>query len=344
MSKEAEICGRVAMQASSLSFLLRPNRQDACATMARAVRRRFFRVFGRDFLSCERSIAVEFQSRSNSMRTLITVGLVVVVVILTTVIVRQRGSIQTLRQENASLRQEVRAALNDTTASSAVSSPADSDEQERLRKEHAELLRLRGEVGSLRRQLNAIAAKRAAVANRSSTPDVLAQSPAVVTNTANLRASLAPGEACVTGGWPGSGQKRVLAFIAPDLGADGSIEITTRLAEVPESVLNSLGLANLKSEPGESATRHILSAEQHSRLMNLLQESDGVDVLSAPRVTTADGRQAQVQVVNLVSVGGQVYPLGPVIDLVPHLSPDRRTIDLIVSAQFLRQTNPPAGN
>jgi hypothetical protein len=249
-----------------------------------------------------------------------------------------------LRRENASLRQATQSSAFDTAALPNSSSTENVEESERLRKEHAELLRLRGEVSSLRRRIGELTAMPAAGANRAAGSDDTVQAPVVVTNTVRAQTSLAPGEAFVTGGWPGLNEKRIFAFIAPEFAEDGSVQITTRLAEVPESALNALELAQLKSESGESSARHILSAEQHSRLMNLLQETEGVDILSTPRVATASGRQAQVQMVDMFSFGGQVYPIGPVIDLVPEVSADRRTIDLTVSAQFLRKANPAEGN
>lgn len=55
--------------------------------------------------------------------------------------------------------------------------------------------------------------------------------------------------------------------------------------------------------------------------------TDGVDVLSTPRVTTLSGRQAQVAVIDLATIpkgpvgGTNVYsvPLGPTLDILPYV-------------------------
>jgi hypothetical protein len=61
-------------------------------------------------------------------------------------LVTERGSYNKLRDENAALRQQI----SELGQLPPVTSNADSDEVENLRREHSELLKLRGEVGTLR--------------------------------------------------------------------------------------------------------------------------------------------------------------------------------------------------
>jgi RNA polymerase sigma factor (sigma-70 family) len=73
----------------------------------------------------------------------------------------------------------------------------------------------------------------------------------------------------------------------------------------------------------------ILDHQPAAELMRLLRESEGVDLLSAPKVTTADGREAQIQVTDeLAFPDGRKIPLGLFVNLIPKISPDRVTLDL----------------
>ncbi len=115
----------------------------------------------------------------------------------------------------------------------------------------------------------------------------------------------------------------------------------------------------------------IFTEQQYAVLMRALEQRSGVDVLSAPKVTTVSGRQAQIQVVdlktivtganpaaliqpnqttppptNLSSLLTAQVPLGPVVDLIPNVSADGRTINLRIIAsltEFLGYDEPPKG-
>src|SRR5437867_3464231 len=71
---------------------------------------------------------------------------------------------------------------------------------------------------------------------------------------------------------------------------------------------------------------------QNEALANALENTPGVNVLSAPKVSTLDGRQAQVKVGSLRTIGGETYELGPIVDIVPRVSPDGVSVDLTIIA------------
>ena len=66
-----------------------------------------------------------------------------------------------------------------------------------------------------------------------------------------------------------------------------------------------------------------------------------MDILSAPMITTADGRQAQVKVADVrTAPSGEAFETGPMIDIVPHFSADRASVNLSITAQL--RLAPPA--
>ena len=253
---------------------------------------------------------------------------------------------QTLRREqmeNSRLRAQA-AELEAALKENAPAPPPQLDlvEQERGRKALAELARLRGEFAKLRQQLDE--ARRAAAATGASakaTPPAPAEPPIapVETYTATVRATLATRQTLVTGGWITREGRRSLVFVEPEFGGsadlNGQVLLRTRIVEMPDSAFASLGLDALKSEGKQSSGQAILTPEQAAALVKTLEGTAGVDILSAPMITTADGRQAQVKVADVrTAPSGEAFETGPMIDIVPHLSADRASVDLNITAQL----------
>jgi beta-lactamase regulating signal transducer with metallopeptidase domain len=112
----------------------------------------------------------------------------------------------------------------------------------------------------------------------------------------------------------------------------------------------------------------VLTEAQYRALLRALEQRESVDVLSAPRVTTLSGRQAQIQMVDTRSVLTGINPLalvqpgappaagavpfltstvptGPTLDIIPMVAADGYTLELNVLAgvtDFLGYDQPPA--
>jgi Flp pilus assembly secretin CpaC len=113
----------------------------------------------------------------------------------------------------------------------------------------------------------------------------------------------------------------------------------------------------------------ILTEPQLRELLRALEQQPGVDMFSAPKVTTLSGRQAQIQVADLRTVltginpaalqepglapgttkalfTSAAIPVGPTLDLVPQVTADGESIRLNVQAtvsEFLGYDTPPPG-
>lgn len=218
---------------------------------------------------------------------------------------------------------------------------ADAAELERLRQAQSELLRLRGEASQLRRQLKeAQQARRTPPATgsapASASPEEAA--PLVETFSATVRASLSSKQTLITGGWTLPGGKRTVVLIEPTIGTRtglaGRVDIQARFVELPEDTFAKLGLDGLKSDGKESSSQTILGPDQAALLIASLETTQGVNVLSAPRLSTGDGRQARIICSTTQTVGGEASELGPMIDVIPHISPDGGSVDLSVIAQI----------
>jgi hypothetical protein len=254
----------------------------------------------------------------------------------------QQKIIGRLESENAALRNATAdvVALREENARLAQAR-TDPAELERLRAGQSELVRLRSQVAQLRKQLADAAAKPAAPTRVPPAPSP-AEAPAVPVETysAALRAAVPWKQTLVTGGWMLPSGKRALMFIQPvevgeagQPGQPGQVMLQARLIEMPDSALTQLGMDGMRSDQKQSAVQGLLTAEQTDAVTKALEQIEGVNVLAAPRVVTADGRQAQVKVAETkTSASGEAYEVGPVIDIVPRISTDGGSVEMTVSA------------
>ena len=278
--------------------------------------------------------------------SLILLGLLAIALVM---VVRQRGELLRLEKDHTTLRDHA-AELEQRSAEHGDPPKPDTDSEEltRLRAEHSELLRLRGEIGRLRQQLKS---QGAAYPNLSEqTPPSAIEAP-IETFTASVDAELTRAQTLVTGGWETSPGKRTFILIEPTLidpagnevlidPAEASrtqILVQSKFIEVPEQALQALGLNDVAADGNESSERLVLSRDQSVRLLQTLGNSPGMDILSAPRVITLNGQQAQVSVAEEKRIGNETYQLGPSITVLPQISPTGQSIKLTVNGSISRE-------
>ena len=222
-----------------------------------------------------------------------------------------------------------------------------NSELERLREERSELVRLRGQVADLRRDLKGMeqAMARASAAAKTNRP---AAEP-VQSFVANVQATVPPQQTLVTGGWKLPSGNHALFFIepvvvdeagnvrapSPSANSPGQVVVQTRIVELSEEALTRHGFNGLKSDGAEAGGQLMLTDAQQRQILGALEQEEGVNILAAPRVLTLSGRQAQIKVVETTMVlAGESFETGPVLDLVPTVAADGRSIDMRVSAQM----------
>jgi type II secretory pathway component GspD/PulD (secretin) len=123
------------------------------------------------------------------------------------------------------------------------------------------------------------------------------------------------------------------------------VNIRAKFVEMPnDQVPALLGDITITTNREEASTG-ILTAPQARRLFKQLEQTKGVEILTAPDVTTVSGRQAQLQTVEIRTiVTGAVpvvtngvttnifqtsaLPYGPSLDVVPYVAADGYTVQL----------------
>jgi hypothetical protein len=283
------------------------------------------------------------KARKLFMRKIISIGLLLALGGMIFLTVRQRNASADLRRENALLRQQL-VDIKQAHDTLAESSRRQAEQLQKLQSEKGEAIRLRGEMTRLRQQLKeAELATRAALRPTNSTSaEATGAKPMVESFRAVVRARLAWSQTLVTGGWKTDEGKHTFVFVEPQkVTGEGplQLELRTKYLELPDELLAKHGLAGLVADKNESTTQSSLTREQMRALFESLKDQPGVDLLSAPTVTTLDGRQAQVKAVDVIKTpDGQELELGPSVDIIGKATEDGEFIDLTVLAHLNRRS------
>jgi len=244
-----------------------------------------------------------------------------------------------LLDQNASLRREVASMQASATEAARMSAATGAAEAERaneelqqLRKEHSELLRLRGRVTQLAnelRQRNAAGAQ----TNTSPTPDGKeADSPVF---TAALTNRVPAGQTLVAGGWAKGGLRGYLLSTPAIEAGDGTpagrlVRIQSQIVWAPESFWEQLGWGASKSETRLSTLVGVITPGQLDSLIQNLKATRDAELSNTSQTRCGDGEyfsvalgmdddnENGVAVVMNVSGYPKIAPDGQSVDLALH--------------------------
>jgi hypothetical protein len=246
------------------------------------------------------------------------------------------GEMETLRIQKIQLEQRV-ADLEAATVDEATLN--------RLRASEREAIKLRGDVGNLKKALAAAESAAAAAAARNvaaAKREIIAPAPAPqaaqqTNSNPGVRvfnykgvANLLPGQAMAMGGWETKPGKKALAVMTPvvDPNNPQSITVNANWIELSTDAATNLNLDSLLAGVGQQTT---MDQARVDAFIKQLQQTPGVSILSTPKVTTISGREAQVSVTEQRSTPGGMVDFGPQIGFVPTQRQDG-SIDLAVDA------------
>jgi RNA polymerase sigma factor (sigma-70 family) len=198
-----------------------------------------------------------------------------------------------------------------------------------------ELIRLRNEVGQLRAQFRERPTRSAGKDPASSQADVPPEAVEPRVLSASVSARVPNGQTLVTGGWASADGKRTFVFMTPlpdtTSGEDHQVVVKSLFVEVTEETLAGTGLNGLTSDTDNSSLAGLYTASEFHTLLAALELSGGAEILSAPGISTLDGRQGQLSVM-------EKDGSGTVLDILPKIAPEGDAIDLLLGVQV-----PPKG-
>jgi hypothetical protein len=119
--------------------------------------------------------------------------------------------------------------------------------------------------------------------------------------------------------------------------------ITSTFVDAPEEVLTELGLRDLFAETSTVSNGFVLDPNEAKAILDRFKETEGVDLLAAPRVSMLDGKQAQISSLG-PGKGSWNGLVGASADVVPRISADGLSVELTVIAGLAeRDLEPPNG-
>jgi len=160
--------------------------------------------------------------------------------------------------------------------------------------------------------------------------------------------TLAPDETLVTGGWSFEAGKRVFVFVTPEWidpagnriqapqGASPQVQITAEFVEASDQDMEKLGLKSLFVAQNESTVSEKYSSAQMQPLMDAVKARDQIDILSAPKVITLAGRSCHIAAQAAQMISGKSVPIGPSLDLLPTVSSDGKSVELVGLVQVVQ--------
>jgi len=248
---------------------------------------------------------------------------------------KARAEAETLRQQQAGLADQLQQLRSENDEiSRRLSETVGANENLGVSRE---LLRLRGELGRLRKENETLAAgAKEAEEFQNYWLAVLSNTPPVRTFVSTTTTTASWGQTILSGGWKTPSGKRAIVLATLHRGDDGKqVNIAPKVLEYTEEAGEALGLSRFNADEENIRHAEALSAEQSKALQIAMQQNQGVNIVAAPEVTTVSGRQAQVQMVDLHKTpSGERYSTGPILDFIPIITPDGESVQVLMSAQL----------
>ena len=279
--------------------------------------------------------------------TLAAVGAALLGVATVVVQHRQLGE---LREENRALRvqgEQLESLKEENTR--LQNERIDPDEIARLRKEQRELIRLRGETAGLRRELAEARAQKTARPPQDLTKTD--DSYWVRNFSQELNAKVPAGHTLLLGGWETKPGSHTFVFAIPSrMDAAGNVTsdpnahqvlMESYIVELTEAAARELGLSKFAPANGDQeGFQQLFRNEETHDLLKRIKETEGADLVSAPRIMTLNGTQGIVSITEpFHAPNGHELQLGPMISILPNIDSKSDGIELAVKAEMHLRTD-----
>ena len=207
------------------------------------------------------------------------------------------------------------------------------EENERLNRNTAELLKLRAETARLRGELKSseqIARNKLEAERAQRVVEPSSNGPPVETYSATAQAVVPWNQALLSGGWKTPSGKMVYVLAVPTRSEDaGVVTITTHVIEVSAEAATKLGLDQSNTGEKETKLSTVLTTELCETIAKAANDTNSVAILDSPRVTVSTGSRAAItSLASRETPAGQKYSVGPKLTFMPIISADGQSVDL----------------
>ena len=200
-----------------------------------------------------------------------------------------------------------------------------------------ELARLRNEVTRLQNQAEISAAEaKDAKEFQSDMMQVISNTPLVRTLFSTGVLTPAWNELIAIGGWKTpSGKHAIVITRASPENDPQQLTIKSYVFEYTEDAGSVNGLAQFNTDEQDGTKPTVLSSDQFEALWKAAEGHSGIEIVAQQAVTTLSGRHTQVQTVDMHQIpSGEKYSTGPVIDVIPTITPDGQSVQMVISAHL----------
>ena len=184
--------------------------------------------------------------------------------------------------------------------------------------------------------------------------DSMKEEPGVKKFGAKIMATFSPGQTLVMTGWRDTGGENGMVFVTPQFGTPQGIPaveeagtipdqvlISSRFIQVPDEVLDGLGMAALKAPPnGANPPSEYLPGEQADAMFRSITNTTGGDYLMRPRVSTRVGEQASITIGNEAMIAGNPQHLGLRMGFLTSRPADGTSLDVGIVVRYTVGTSP----
>jgi RNA polymerase sigma factor (sigma-70 family) len=163
------------------------------------------------------------------------------------------------------------------------------------------------------------------------------EEPGVKKFAAKIQATLGPGESLVAGRWRTADGKTSLVFVTPQMNPElagrgvisNQVLIAPRVIEVPDEVLDRLGMATFKAQPDGANQPETFSSEQANAMFNNITNAAGIaSIIFSPRMVNRLGQDGSILIGNEELIAGKQQRLGLKINFYPNRSADGSSLDI----------------
>jgi len=221
-------------------------------------------------------------------------------------------------------------------------------EKKRIERERKELASLRGEVALLRKEVEALKNPKPTAQNNGTAEEaseVEADQPYEEADyySAALNVAAESGMTLITGGWQTAPGQRTFIFMTPTTSTapDGSgfIQISTKVASIPDAELGAFQLQNMKVQGSETDSAGGFDRENAGLLFEGIQRSEQASLVASPTIVTADGKEAVIQTAYVQQEAGERIARNLEIGVIPTVT-STGAIEMNVATTITRPTPP----
>ncbi len=119
-----------------------------------------------------------------------------------------------------------------------------------------------------------------------------------------------------------------------------NVTVSVKVVELKHELVPDLQKLGLSAIADPSDFTFNINEPISERVFKFFSETPGIEILSAPTVSTANHREASISVTDENTIDGQTIPVGVTVNILPDIQPDKTLIDLRIQPRMTVLVDP----